>query len=146
MGLRRFLARRWWDEERKQEIAAHIAIEVDELVARGMTPEQAQAAAFRKFGNPTLVREEIYLMNSIGWMESVQADLRYGIRVLRRSPGFAAVAILSLALGIGANTAMFQLLDVVLLRNSAGREAAGAARSPPRTAARPIRLVFRPAP
>jgi putative ABC transport system permease protein len=117
VGLRRFLARRWWDEERKQEIAAHIAIEVDELVARGMTPEQARAAAFRKFGNPTLVREEIYLMNSIGWMESLQADLRYGIRVLRRSPGFAAVAILSLALGIGANTAMFQLLDVVLLRS-----------------------------
>ena len=86
MGLRRFLARRWWDEERKQEIAARIAIEVDDLVARGMTPEQARSAAFRKFGNPTRVREEIYLMNSFSWMESLVADLRYGMRVLRRRP------------------------------------------------------------
>jgi predicted permease len=117
MRLRRFVARRWWDEERKREIAAHIAIEIDELVARGLTPEQARAAAHRKFGNPTLVREEIYLMNSIGWLESLAADLRYGLRIVRRSPGFATVVVVSLALGIGANTAMFQLLDVVLLRS-----------------------------
>jgi putative ABC transport system permease protein len=113
----RFFRRRYWDEERQREISAHLAIETDENVARGMTPAEARAAALRKFGNPVLIREDIYFMNTIGWLDSSLKDLRYGVRVLRRNPGFAVVAILSLALGIGANTAMFQLLDVVRLRS-----------------------------
>ena len=117
MSWRRFLRRDWWDREREREIDSYLETETAENIALGMTPSDAAAAARRKFGNPLLVREEIYRMNSIGWLDSTWQDVRYGARSLRLNPGFAIVAILSLALGIGANTAIFQLLDAVRLRS-----------------------------
>src|SRR5262249_26446427 len=113
----RFLQRRQWDHERAQELEAHLAIETDEFVARGMSLEEARYAARRKLGNVTQIREEIHKMNSLGLLETFGQDLRYGLRLLRLNPVLTLVAVLSLALGIGANTAIFQLLDAVRLRS-----------------------------
>src|SRR6266404_3166202 len=117
MSWRRFVRRTYWDVERSREIDSYIEIETSDNIARGMTPADAESAARRKFGNPSLVREEIYRMNTVSWLESIAQDVRYGARLLMMNPGFACVAILSLALGIGANTAIFQLLDAVRLRS-----------------------------
>jgi len=116
MSLKRFFRRSHWDDERARELEAHLAIEADENIARGMSPREARDAARRKLGNTTRIREDIYQMNTITIVDAAWRDLRYGARLLRLNPGFAVIAILSLALGVGANTAIFQLLDAVRLR------------------------------
>ena len=116
MRWRRYFQREARDAELSQEIAHYIAQETDDNIARGMSAGDARVAALRKLGNRRVIREDVYEMNSIGWLEVVLQDLRYGFRQLRRRPGFAVAAITSLALGIGANTAIFTLVDQILLR------------------------------
>src|SRR5438067_9125626 len=117
MSLKRFFHRDRWDDERARELEAYLSIETDDNIARGMSPAEARDAARRKLGNATLVREEIYQMNTVTLLDSAWRDLKYGARLLRLNPAFAIVAILSLALGVGANTAVFQLLDAVRIRS-----------------------------
>ncbi len=112
-----FLRRKYWDAIRARELESYLELETAENMSRGMTPEDAAAAARRRLGNSTLIREEIYTMNTVSWLESLVQDFRYALRTLTLNPGFAIVGILSLALGIGANTAIFQLLNAVRLRS-----------------------------
>ncbi len=116
MSWRRFWQRKRRDAELAREIESYLAHEIDGNVAHGMSLDDARSAATRKFGNTTAVREVVYEMNGLRFFESVWQDVRHGMRQLRHHPGFALTAILSLALGIGANAAIFQLLNAVRLR------------------------------
>jgi putative ABC transport system permease protein len=112
----RFFERDRRDEELARELEAHLAHEVDDLVARGVPEGEARMRAARKLGNATVVRETVYEHNSLVTLEALFKDVRHALRRLRRQPLFTAVAVLSLALGIGANTAIFSLLDQALWR------------------------------
>ena len=116
MGLLRYFRRAKWDRERLEEMESYVEMETDENIARGMPPREARAAARRKFGNQTLIREEIYRMNTIGLLEALSRETRDALRGMRHNPVFAAAALLTLAIGIGANTAVFSVVNSVLLR------------------------------
>ena len=116
MAWKRFFRRNYWDGERARELEAYLDLETQENIARGMTPVEASYAARKKLGNLTQIREEIYTMNSIGFLEILWQDLRYGFKALAKNPGFTAVAVLTLGLGIGVNTTVFTAFNAIALK------------------------------
>jgi predicted permease len=111
-----FLRRTKRDREWREDLEIHLQLATEDFIAQGMSPDEARAAALRQTGNPTARLEEIYHMNTIGWMDVLWTDIRHAFRFLHTHSSFTAVAILSLAIGIGANTAVFSVINSVLLK------------------------------
>jgi predicted permease len=116
MNWRRFFRRAHADREQQQELESYIDITAEEYLAQGMSPEQAWRAARRKLGNLTRIREEVYDMNTATFFEGTLREFRHAARMLRLNPAFSVTAVLTLALGIGATTAMFSVVHGVVIK------------------------------
>src|SRR5882672_3489851 len=122
-ALRRFFLRLYnvlrpgrTEPDLAREVASHLALLEDEFIRRGLTPEEARLAAVRAFGGVDQTKELYRDARSFVWLDDARRDLQYAARTLRRAPGFTATIVLTLALAIGANTAMFSVISGVVLK------------------------------
>src|SRR4026207_313281 len=120
--LRALFKKQNLEQELDEEIRAHLEMQIEDYVRQGMTADEARYAALRKFGGVEQVKERYRDRRGLPALETVLRDLAYGLRMLRRSPGTTLVAILSLAFGIGVNTALFSAVDAVVLKSLPVRE------------------------
>src|SRR6476619_5515875 len=115
--LRALLKRDKLEQELSDELRYHLERDTEQNLKSGMEPDEAYYSALKAFGNLDLSKEECRDARSVKFMEDLMRDIRYSIRLLIKNPAFSLVAILTLTLGIGANTAIFSLLDAVLLKS-----------------------------
>ncbi len=104
------------DEEFDREMAVHLDMLTDEHIRRGLAPDEARRRAILRFGGPMQIKEQQHEHRGLPFVETTLQDIRYGMRALRRSPAYSLVAIATLAIGIGAGTAVFSVVGAVLLR------------------------------
>ena len=116
MNLRGMTQRAKKDEELAEEIESHLAHEEDANAARGLSAEEARRRARVRFGNPRATRERVWLDRSFPWIETLLRDLRFAWRSLKKTPAFTVIAILVIAVGVGVNTAVFSVINTVLLK------------------------------
>jgi macrolide transport system ATP-binding/permease protein len=117
--LRRFwnlLRRGRLDDDLRQEFATHLALLEDDERARGLSADQAERKARARFGNPLSYRERAIDAVTARWLEDASKDIRFAVRQLRKNPGFAATAIMVVALGLSASVAIFGFVDAALIR------------------------------